>query len=82
MRRAVYGHDYKPPGHFVRNLLVGIVLAGIAFTLGWANYDPNDPKTVRFLSGVRSDSGAVQPKAGPQLNDSKRSGSQGNSSLR
>lgn len=50
MHRRQYGHDYKPPGHFLRNLLVGIGAVIVWATCVWATYDP---QKFSRLSGIR-----------------------------
>ena len=50
MTRYVYGHDYKPPSNFVRNLLVAVIAAIAVFTLVWKTHDP---RTLSLMSGVK-----------------------------
>ena len=65
MRRIIYGHDYKSPSNFARNLLIGVAALILLFAFVWTTYDP---KTIRLLSGVRPDVKRIEP-AVPQSLD-------------
>jgi len=48
LHRTVYGHDWKRPSHFARNLLVALAIVLIVAAFVWTTYDP---KTLRLMSG-------------------------------
>ena len=50
MRRSLYGHDYKPPSHALRNWLIAIAGVIGVVTFVWKTYDP---QTLRLMSGIR-----------------------------
>jgi hypothetical protein len=74
MRRSLYGHDYKPPSHALRNWLIAIAGVIAVFTFVWKTYDP---QTLRLMSGVRPEGGKLLPVSEPPRIDAKpRSGAQ------
>jgi hypothetical protein len=68
MRRSLYGHDYKPPSHALRNWLIAIAGVIGVFTFVWKTYDP---QTLRLISGVRPEAAKLQPAPEPPRIDAK-----------